>query len=194
MALRQDSVFRAVGVLVALAVVGTAGCGRQTADQAVNEALQKAGQSRAIVFPLAGKVTTDGHVPEPGAAGPLTTAGPRIIVMLWDRAKLDAPISGLPRATCDSKGEFAFNMYGQGDGVPPGKYVVTIVELKFDKRKGYVGPDGLKNLYNDPEKNAQIPAFTIDHQSPGKKDYAFDLKTEGREAATPGPHAVTAFR
>jgi hypothetical protein len=187
MALRLDSVPRAFGVLAALVVVGTAGCGRQSADQAVDEALQNAGQSRANVFPLAGKVTTDGHAPEPGKLSR------RIIVMLNDRAKPDAPISGVPKAMCNPNGEFAFNMYGQGDGVPPGKYVVTIVDLRHDKRKGYIGPDGLKNLYNDPEKNATIPEFIIDHQPPGKKDYAFDLKIEGREAATPGPKAVTAF-
>jgi hypothetical protein len=194
MALRQDSVFRAFAALAALAVVGTAGCGRQTADQAVNEALKNAGQSRVSVFPLAGKVTIDGHAPEIGAAGPAATSGPRIFLFLYDPAKLDAPVSGLPKATCKPNGEFAFNTYGKGDGVPPGKYVVAIVELKLDKRKGHVGPDGLKNLYNDPEKNAQILEFTIDHQPPGKTDYAFDLKIEGREAATPGPKAVTVFR
>jgi hypothetical protein len=189
MARRQDSVFRAFAVLAALTVAGAAGCGRQASEQAVDDALRKAGQSRKTVFPLAGKVTIDGTAQ--GKSDPLA---PRITVMLFDQAKLDAPFDTVPRTTCKPNGEFAFSSYGQEDGVPAGKYVVAIVKLKFDKRKGHIGPDELKNLYNDPEKNAQITEFKIDHQSPGKKDYAFELKVAGREEATPGPHSVVKFR
>jgi hypothetical protein len=189
MARRQDSVFRAFAVLAALAVAGAAGCGRQSSEQAVDEALRMAGQSRKTVFPLAGKVTIDGHAP--GKTDPLA---PRITVMLFDQAKLDAPLDTVPRTNCKANGEFAFSSYGQGDGVPAGKYVVTIVELKFDKRKGHTEPDELKNLYNDPEKNAQIPEFKIDHQSPGKTNYDFDLQIAGHEQATPGPHSVVRYR
>jgi hypothetical protein len=188
MVCRHDSIFPAAKVLFAFAVFGTVGCARQSTDETVNKLLKDSGQSRTDVFPLAGNVLVDGHGPEtrPG--------GKRVIVILSDAAKLDAPIAGRPRAICQPNGDFAFNMYGTGDGVPAGKYVVAIVELKFDKRKGYVGIDGLKNLYNDPEKNASKNEFVIDHKSPGKTNYAFNLEVAGHEQASAGPHAITTFR
>ena len=151
--------------------------------------LKDTGQQRAVVFPLAGKVTIDGHAPDtrPG--------GKRVIVILTDPNKPEAPASSLRRAQCQSNGDFAFNMYGNADGVVAGKYVVAIVELKFDKKKrGYIGLDGLKNLYNDPEKNAKETGFVIDHKPPGKTDYEFNLQVEGRDPGTLGPHSITAFR
>ncbi len=66
--------------------------------------------------------------------------------------------------------------------------------MKFDKKRGYFGKDLLKNLYNDPTQNEKSPELVIDHQPPGKKDYLIDLKIVGRDAATPGPHAVTKLR
>jgi hypothetical protein len=186
---RNDSLFRTFAVFAAAAAIGIAGCGRQGAKQSVDEVLRESGKSRADVYPLGGKITIDSQTPEAGGFGQK-----RIIVMLFDQAKLDAPASGVPKAFCDSKGDFAFSTYDQGDGVAPGKYVLALVELKFDKRKGYYGADGLKNLYNDPVANAQISELTIDHRPPGKKDYAFDLKLAGREAGTPGPKAVTSIR
>jgi len=181
---RQFSFSRAFTLLIVLAV----GCSRQNADDSVNKILKETGQQRANVFPLAGKVTIDGHAPQtrPG--------GKRVIVILTDPAKPDAPVSSRPKTTCQPNGDFAFNMYGTGDGVVAGKYVVVLVELKFDKRKGNVGPDGLKNLYNDPDKNATVDGFVIDHKAPGKTDYVFNLEVEGHEPGTPGPHSITTFR
>jgi hypothetical protein len=184
MAVRRISVLRALGVLALFAAVQAAGCGQKTAQQQVDEALKSAGQSRKTVFPLAGKVTIDGQAPE-------TKPGRRIVVMLFDRDKLDASPRSVPKTVVNPNGDFAFNMYGDGDGVPPGQYVAAIVEMKFDFKRGYVGKDGLQNLYNDPEKNAKDPQFAINHESPGKRDYAFDLKVAGRDPVTPGPRAVT---
>lgn len=180
---------RACTVLIGLVAVWIGGCGGGPgADEAVNKVLKESGQQRANVFPLAGKVTIDGHAPETQAMGK------RLIVILTDAAKPDAPASSCPKALCQPNGSFAFNTYGTGDGIAAGKYVVAIVELKFDKRKGYAGSDGLKNLYNDPEQNAKLDGFVIDHKAPGKSDYAFNLEVAGRDAGTPGPHSITTFR
>jgi hypothetical protein len=187
MKLRQHSVLRTYGLLAALTTLSTSGCRPQSSEQSVDQALKGAGQSRTAIAPLAGKITIDGQPPQtrPG--------GPRLIIILTNPAKLDAPIGSLPRAFCDSDGNFAFNTYGTGDGVAPGKYVVTIVELKQERRQGWAGPDGLKNLYNDPEKNANAPEFVIDHQPPGKTNYVFALQIEGREPGARGPHSITSF-
>jgi len=114
--------------------------------------------------------------------------------MLHDPAKLDAAKGPLFKAVCKPNGEFSFNTYLEGDGVPPGKYVLTIVRLHQGFRQGYIGPDGLKNLYNDPDANAKVEGFLIDHNSPGKPDLAFNLQIEGREPGKPGPNAVTKMR
>jgi hypothetical protein len=78
---------------------------------------------------------------------------------------------------------------------------MTFVQLHPSKGRvgGLVGlfgpPDELKNLYNDPDVNAQLPQFKVDVAEPGKTDYFFDLKVEGKEpAATPGKRAVTKIR
>jgi hypothetical protein len=90
--------------------------------------------------------------------------------------------------------------YERGDGVPTGSYVVLFAELiptplmATKRSKGLRGPDGLMNLYNDPDRNKQDVQFKIDITPPGKSDYAFDLKVAGKEAATPGPHAVTEIK
>jgi hypothetical protein len=176
-------------LLIVLAVACAGGCSRQNADDSVNKVLKETGQQRADVFPLAGKVTIDGRPPDTRPGG-----GKRIIIILTDPAKPDTPASSRPKATCQPSGDFAFNMYGTGDGVVAGKYVVAIVELKFDKRKGYIGPDGLKNLYNDPDKNANLDGFVIEHKAPGKKDYIFNLEVAGRDPGSAGPHSITTFR
>jgi len=96
----------------------------------------------------------------------------------------------LPFATrCDKNGHFEFNTYGTGDGLPAGSYVVLFAQPKTE------GGDGLKNLYNDPDKNAQEERFQINLTSPGKTDWAFDLAVAGKDPiTTPGVHAVMADR
>jgi hypothetical protein len=70
-----------------------------------------------------------------------------------------------------------------------GIYVLTFAQLQPNGTR-YVGPDALRNLYNDPDTNAEIAEFKIDHKAPGKKDYAFDLKLDNSAAVEPGPHAI----
>lgn len=186
MTARTNAILRALRFLTAVAIVGTVGCGRESARQSVDTVLKSSGKTRTDVFPLSGRITIDGEVPQIGGFGQ-----PRIVVMLFDKEKPDTQSKSVPKAFCDSKGDFAFSTYDQGDGVAPGKYVLALVELKFDKRKGYSGADRLKNLYNDPLANAKDPDLVIDHQPPGKKDYVVDLKLAGREAGKPGPNSVT---
>ncbi|HEX4072436.1 MAG TPA: hypothetical protein VHX68_14745, partial [Planctomycetaceae bacterium] len=63
-------------------------------------------------------------------------------------------------------------------------------ELRHNSRMGFFGPDGLKNLYNDPDVNSKKPEFVIDHQAPGKTDYTFNLSVAGEAPpSAPGPKA-----
>jgi hypothetical protein len=177
-------------MLAAGAVLGLAGCGPSSSSKhSVDEVLKSSGKSRGDVFPLAGRITVDGQVPEAGGFGK-----PRLIVLLFDQANLDASPGSVPKAICDAKGEFAFSTYEQGDGVAPGKYVLALVMLRYEKKKGYIGGDGLKNFYNDPSLNLKVPELLIDHHAPGNKDLAIDLKLAGRDSAGPGPKAVTTFK
>jgi hypothetical protein len=174
-------IFLALGFSVALIA---SGC-KKAENQSLDAFLKQSGPNRPIVYPLAGKVTIDGQPPQ--FERPL-----RLVVMLNDPKN---PILALrPSRQCNDEGEFAFGTYTKADGIPPGTFTITFAVLKVTPQ-GLVGPDQLKNLYNDPDKNALVPKFRIVHEAPGKKDYAFDLKVAGQEAiATPGPNALTELR
>jgi len=168
-----------------LAMGGLIGCGPQSEEQRIDTELKRLGEARVKVYPFAGRVTIDGQPPK------AAKARERTILMLNDLSKLDVPPNKRQFVVCGPQGEFAFSAYGAGDGIPPGKYVVTIGQYFYSKKNGYTSPDLLKNLYNDPEKNAKNPEFVIDHKDPGKSDYVFNLEIAGKEAATPGPKAIT---
>jgi hypothetical protein len=185
--LRQEPfvVLGRLSLLVAIVAL-CGGCStRQSADESLNKALANAGQIRQKVYPLAGRITIDGAPPH------IEKPANKIVVMLNDPLKPDAPIGERPFAVVDSHGAFAFETYFNGDGVEPGKYVVTFAMLRKKGRKGFVGPDQLNNLYNDPEQNSKDPDFVIVHQAPGKTSYAFNLEVAGKEPATAQPHALT---
>lgn len=149
------------------------GCGGgPNAEQALDLHLKQDKIQRQNVFPLAGHVTIDGHPP-----GSDTNV---IVVVLNDAKTQQVPAGKRPRAICSPAGEFAFTSYLANDGMAAGDYVVTFAMLA-DTKRGLFGPDQLKNLYNDPDKNKTIPEFHIDHKAPGRKDYAFDLKLAGKE-------------
>jgi hypothetical protein len=100
---------------------------------------------------------------------------------------------------CDDEGNFFFSTHRAHDGVESGSYVVTFVQLHhpkplFGHRTSalYELPDELKNLYNDPEKNAAVPEFNVEIKPPGRSDWHFNLDVAGKDPiATPGPHAIT---
>lgn len=170
------------GILLATLAIGCGG-GHQTAEQALQAQLKLSGVEKQAVFPLAGRVTIDGQPP-----GSDTNV---VVVMLNDPQKPNLPLRQRPHTTCEPSGDFSFSTYVGGDGFPPGDYIATFAML-VDDRRGPVGPDQLKNLYNDPEKNNDIPEFHIDHKAPGRKDYAFNLKVNGKdEVRSPGKYALT---
>jgi len=176
---------RAIRESSVLAVLLVAGCSSgQSANQAIDKALENAGQKRSALYPLAGKITVDGIPPDLAEAE-------WIIMTLKDPAnpKADGPLRLISRS-----GEFNFGTFGKDDGVKAGTYIATFSKLKRGQQKEYPGPDQFENLYDDPDRNLkEYPELKINHQSPGKKDYAFDLKIAGREAAAAGPNAVTHF-
>ena len=150
--------------------------------------LKANGQQKDLIYPLAGHVTIDGGAPNLGK-GRL-----RMVVLLYDLAKPDAVPEKWPSAQVEPSGDFQFSHYGVGDGVAPGNYVFVFTLLTDHKKKGLLGPDQLKNLYNDPAVNENKEGFKIEHKAPGKRDYQIDLVTAGQEEATPGPKAVTRLR
>jgi len=160
------------------------GCKRGD-NQSVDAFLKQVGPNRPAVYPLAGKVTVDGQAPQ--FARPL-----RLVVMLNDPSKPGFA----PRFVrqCNDEGDFAFGTYAKQDGVPAGVYVVTFAVFKVTPQ-GLIGPDQLKNLFNDPDKNALLPDFKFVQGAPGKADYLFDLKVADQTPVEiPGPNARTDLR
>jgi hypothetical protein len=153
------------------------------------------------VAKFAGHVSVDGQPPPEQAT---------LFVILND-PQHPKP-GGKAYTICDPQGNFAFSTYLEGDGAPTGKYVVSFVVFHqgggatngrgstMGRLPGlfaveYVGPDGLKNLYNDPEKNKDDPKFLAEIASPGRTDYDFNLEVAGKEPVrTPGPYAATKLR
>jgi hypothetical protein len=175
--------YRFVGMACACALVA-AGCAK-SAKESLPGGFKQTGQMPAKVYPLAGKVTIDGQPPR-------VVWPDLLLVMLTDPS--NPILVNRPCRQCNDAGEFAFGTFTKDDGVAPGKYTVTFAVLKITPR-GVVGPDQLKNLYNDPDKNQQMPEFHIDHEAPGKRDYLFDLKVAGQEGnESPGPKALTELR
>jgi hypothetical protein len=185
-AIRGSSVLAVLPIAVLpIAVLLVAGCSSgQTTDQAIDMALANAGKTRSAVCPLAGKITVDGMPPDLAEAE-------WIVMMLKDPAN---PNANGPFQLISRSGEFAFGTFAKDDGVKAGIYIATFSKLKRGQHKEYPGPDQFLNLYDDPDRNLkEYPELKIDHQPPGKKDYVFDLKIAGREAAAAGPNAVTHF-
>jgi hypothetical protein len=177
--------------LVALFTLATAlaGCSRPSAGisrEEFDKANPEIAAHRMQIAKFSGQVTVDGGPPAEGTT---------LFVLLNDPEHPNPNPKIL--ASCDADGHFAFKTYEQGDGVPVGKYVVELVALKKQFVKGrarvirYVGPDALKNLYNDPEKNKNRPEFLVDVQEPGRTDYEFALTVAGKDAASPGKFSAT---
>jgi hypothetical protein len=187
------------GLLLAL----PAGCDpTQMAERARNRQLQEhpGFELPSPVAKFSGRVTVDGKPPKRAC---------RLFVILNDPKHLDQTAGGeAPSlyATCDADGKFGFSTYQPRDGVLPGKYVVSFVELHRPLgvpfrsvrtspfRPGperHRQPDELHNLYNDPDKNAKIEEFSLDLEPPGDAHYEFNLVTTGkRPVEKPGPNAV----
>jgi hypothetical protein len=142
----------------------------------------------------------------------------KLFVILNDPAHLDENSKGiLPKyyEDCDNDGKFNFSTYDKGDGIPFGKYVVTFVELHrkktapAKKATGSVkppgtggpsasstasmrfwGPDELKGIYSDPEKNAKDPALILDLHEGSSGTHDFKLVIGDNKGTKPSRHAV----
>jgi hypothetical protein len=188
-----------------LAAAASQGCGsgKGTEEQVLDQFFKESKMKRETVAKFAGHVTIDGQPPSRDV---------RLFVILnnaenFQKSGKTAPL----HAPCDAQGNFAFTTYVTGDGVPTGKYVVTFAALHHSVgsaggaggRRGrtpglmqqFVGPDELKNLYNDPEKNKNEAAFQVEVADPGRTDYEFSLSIAGKDPVpSPGQYAVTSIR
>ncbi len=167
-----------------LAFVAVSGCARST-EQRLELAMNRAGVQKTQVFPLEGTVTIDGQAPDFGRANK------HLLVILFDPKQPDVPAAERPHVIVKKNGQFTFSTYLAQDGVEPGHYVVTFAAFRRKGAGTFIGPDQLNNLYNDPDLNGAKAEFNMEHGSPGKKDYSFNLEIAGKEPAKPGPRTVT---
>jgi hypothetical protein len=170
------------------------GCTRQKTDkEAVDQWFKSNPEAKRFnIGRFAGTVTIDGLPPE-------KKSNSRLFILLNDPQHLEKLPTRYMEVAED--GRFSFMTYLAGDGVPVGKYVVEFAQLGLPRggtlRRGggvasvYRGPDGLKNLYNDPEKNKDIKDFVVDVTEPGRDDYQFNLSVAGKEPASPGKYSAT---
>jgi hypothetical protein len=167
------------GVAATLILLVSFGCeGRQSTAQRLEKAYESAGMDPVKAYPLGGRITVDN---EPPVAKSETT---RLVAIAYDAATTDVKAKSNARAFVKPDGSFEL------PALPPGKYVMLFAQLGYNPRMGFVGADGLKNLYNDPDVNSKKAEFLIDHQAPGKTDYTFNLSVAGETPpAAPGPKA-----
>jgi hypothetical protein len=167
-----------IGIACALVAVGCDS--RPSTAERIKQAREESHLSSVTVFPLAGRVTVDSQ--------PLSLKSKRaaLVVMAYDASRPNAATIEQPFVMAREDGSFEFS----DGGLPPGKYVMLFAELDRKKKNTRLG-DGLKNLYNDPDVNGKKPEFTINHEAPGKTDYAFNLNLAGETPpAQPGPKAL----
>jgi hypothetical protein len=173
---------RLAGIAAAYLCLAGVGCDKQQSNaERIKGAYESAGMKVMTVYPLAGTVTLDDQ--PPAAEKSKRWA---IVVMAYDASKPDQPARNQAFVTAKSDGSFTF-----GDGLPAGKYVMLFAGLDYNKKRGWQGPDTLKNLYNDPDVNAKKPGFLIE-LPPAKADYSVNLNVAGETpSAQPSPKALT---
>jgi hypothetical protein len=106
-------------------------------------ACSKPQQFRKPTIKVTGDVLVDGKEPDtPVQIECVNTAG------------MDKEHPTLSRSETNELGAFTFSTYQQGDGVPPGDYVLTFKWQQFNlMSRSYGGPDKLKGRYADPKKS-----------------------------------------
>jgi hypothetical protein len=165
-------------------LAAVAGCSRtQSPEARIQKALAIAGMKASPTYRIAGTVTIDGTPPE------FKDRKQHLVAVLYDPEKPDIPMPSRPHTLVKENGQFTFTE----DGIAPGHYVLAFAVLRRKGPGNFIGPDGLNNLYNDPDVNAKShPELVIDHKPPGKTDYQFNLEVAGQPPVTsPGPNAVT---
>jgi hypothetical protein len=174
-----------IGAALAVLCLAMAGCSKtQNPQQALDSQIESLHLQKEPLGQFAGKVTIDSQPPA-------VPKGKALVVILYDQKNPEKPVQ---YTICGNDGRFSFYTYSTADGVRVGSYVVLFAELTATRRSGLRAPDELKNLYNDPDKNAQNKDFVVTVAAPGKTDYEFNLQVAGKEPATPGPHTVAELR
>src|SRR5262245_31747033 len=117
--------------------------------------LPACGNGRKPVYPVRGRILVDGQ-PAPDA-----------VVMF--HPTFDDPDRVMPFGQADADGHFVLSSYVNGDGAPPGEYIVT---FEWRERSGLLknnieGPDRLKGRYYDAKKsNLRITVEKKKHELP----------------------------
>ncbi len=112
-----------------------------------------------------------------------------LLLMLYDPKKPATETKPPRYAVVQNDGTFKF---GQG-GVPPGSYVALFAELQRGRPGTFRGPDLLKNLYNDPDKNQNVESFKVEIPASGKTQN-FNLEVAGKDPVTPrGANSIVQF-
>jgi hypothetical protein len=157
-----------------------------TPPGARDAALKREGLTAVEVARFSGRITIDGLPPE--------TAKTLFVFLVDPKNSPIGPLHPVAHKICNPDGSFAFNTYAGDDGYRPGHYVLAFAILRRGSGRKFHGPDGLKNLYNDPEVNAIKPEFVLDLAPPGITDFSLDLKVADEQPVEqPGPHAITAL-
>jgi hypothetical protein len=155
-----------------------AGCS-ESADQAIERRRKEYNEPAPTLAKFSGKVTVDSQPPE-------VEPDHSLLVFLYDPKNPPTPAKPARFTACQKDGSFQF-----GDGVAPGSYVVLFAELRHGRPGHFRGPEVLKNLYNDPDKNGAIEGFKVDLSPPGKTGQVFNLEIAGKEpVASPGSRAI----
>jgi hypothetical protein len=160
-----------------------AGCGgRDSPEQEIERRRKEFKEPVVNHAEFSGTVTIDKQSPE---------IEPRhvLLLMLYDPKSPPTETKPPRYAIVQNNGTFKF---GKG-GVPPGSYVALFAELQRGRPGTFRGPDLLKNLYNDPDKNQNIEAFKVDVPQSGKTQN-FNLEVSGKDPVTPrGEHSIVQF-
>ena len=172
---RQTCFRKLFGIALALVCVVAVGCDARpsTAERLAN-AYKESGINPVPLYPLAGKVTVDNAAP--ASKSPRTS----LLVVAYDTSRPDSLAADDTIVQAKPDGSFEFS-----GGLSPSKYVMLFAELQYRPPRSFHGADGLNNLYNDPDVNAQKSQFVVDHQAPGKTDYEFNLAVAGETPPRP---------
>ena len=195
---RRHSSTGFAGLLLAVVVLpGCVGCsGQPSSEERLEREFKEHPEfKKESLSKFSGHVTIDGQPPAQGTT---------VFVILGDPKHMDdATHLQVPKlfTSCKPDGSFSFHTYLEGDGVPAGKYVLMFVglhkpqarrQVRSQGNNVFIGPDELKNLYNDPDKNSKNEKFALDLQSPGKDDYEFNLEVAGKPPVdAPGANSWT---
>lgn len=158
-----------------IALVFASGCGPNVeSDQ---ERLKRLVPNAAQTTKVTGKVTVDG-------------APVKDILVTLHNPKQSGKAQR-PNARTREDGTFQISTYLEGDGAPPGEYHVTLEWLTFQSIGAqWIGPDKLKNQYNDPKSTP----FHVTVTDAPLEIPPFELKVEGvaspKADATAGKKAI----